>query len=206
MKIRGRAGGIALLVGLLGMAGGGSSRAQVKAATSCDADELCDRLARHALDYSQTGRFEAAQRSYKAAYARRPDTKLLFNLARVLHKDGQLAEAVTYYQMYLDAGAEGNAGQRLKAQQRLDEARSELSLGTVTGKPASNKTQPVSLVPGSAALTSAPPTSSVPVYRKWWLWTIVGVAAAGAAVGIGLGVAAQRPDLTGYTNVDLSGN
>ncbi len=27
-----------------------------------------------------------------------------------------------------------------------------------------------------------------PVYKKWWLWTVVGVVAAGAAVGIGVGV------------------
>ncbi len=29
---------------------------------------------------------------------------------------------------------------------------------------------------------------ATPVYKKWWLWTIVGVVAAGAAVGIAVGV------------------
>jgi hypothetical protein len=32
----------------------------------------------------------------------------------------------------------------------------------------------------------------VPVYKKWWLWTIVGVAAAGTAAGIAGGVVASR--------------
>ncbi len=30
-----------------------------------------------------------------------------------------------------------------------------------------------------------------PVYKKWWLWTIVGVVVVGAAVGVGVGVAAS---------------
>ena len=30
--------------------------------------------------------------------------------------------------------------------------------------------------------------SETPIYKKWWLWTIVGVAVAGAGVGVGLGV------------------
>ena len=30
--------------------------------------------------------------------------------------------------------------------------------------------------------------SETPIYKKWWLWTIVGVVAAGAGVGVGLGV------------------
>ena len=35
-----------------------------------------------------------------------------------------------------------------------------------------------------------------PLHRRWWLWTAVGVAAAGLATGIGLGVASsQQPDL-----------
>jgi len=31
-------------------------------------------------------------------------------------------------------------------------------------------------------------TAGTPIYKKWWLWTIVGVVAAGAGVGVGLGV------------------
>ena len=31
-----------------------------------------------------------------------------------------------------------------------------------------------------------------PVYKRWWLWTIVGVVVAGAAVGVGVGVGTQK--------------
>jgi tetratricopeptide (TPR) repeat protein len=38
-----------------------------------------------------------------------------------------------------------------------------------------------------------PPLDRTPLYKKWWLWTIVGVAVAGGvALGVGLGVASQR--------------
>jgi PEGA domain len=39
--------------------------------------------------------------------------------------------------------------------------------------------------PVVATTTSEAPT---PVYKKWWLWTIVGVAVVGVAVGVGVGV------------------
>lgn len=42
--------------------------------------------------------------------------------------------------------------------------------------------------PGQAA--KAPETT--PTYRRWWLWTLVGVAAAGAATGIALGTTYGR--------------
>jgi tetratricopeptide (TPR) repeat protein len=177
-----RPSGIALLVGLLFLAGSSLGRAEpVAAAASCDADARCAQLANEGLDQSQAGRFDAAQRSYEAAYARQPDAKLLFNLARVLHKAGRLPQAILYYQKYLDAGAEGSEEYRLKAEQRLAEARREQSLA----------------VTGAGAAPDAP--RRVPVYRKWWFWTVIGVAAAGVAVGVGVGVAAQSPDLTGYT-------
>ncbi len=37
-------------------------------------------------------------------------------------------------------------------------------------------------------LNEPPKPAPTPVYKKWWLWTVVGVAVAGAAVGAGLGV------------------
>jgi hypothetical protein len=55
----------------------------------------------------------------------------------------------------------------------------------------------VSLVEVGAATTTVAPVGGgtperVPVYRRWWLWTIVGVAVA-AGVGVGLGVGLTRP-------------
>ena len=123
-----------LFLGLLFTVSVGSAHAQALAPPAyCDADEQCNLLANEAADSSQAGRFDDVERAYKAAYAKQPDTKLLFNLARVLHKAGRLQEAMTYYQQYLDAGAEGSKEQRIKAQQRLEEA--QQSFAAAAGKP-----------------------------------------------------------------------
>ncbi len=37
-----------------------------------------------------------------------------------------------------------------------------------------------------------------PLYKRWWLWTAIGTVAAGAALGIGLGVAGRDPDTSGW--------
>jgi tetratricopeptide (TPR) repeat protein len=38
---------------------------------------------------------------------------------------------------------------------------------------------------------------STPVYKKWWLWTIVGVAAVGLGVGLGVGLTAGDDGVSG---------
>lgn len=45
-----------------------------------------------------------------------------------------------------------------------------------------------------------PPKKPTPIWKRWWLWTAVGVGVAGLAVGIGLGVASRRPDVDGATD------
>ncbi len=46
----------------------------------------------------------------------------------------------------------------------------------------------ISVVLQSSKSGSSAEGSSTPIYKKWWLWTIVGVVAVGAGVGAGLGV------------------
>ena len=84
------------------------------------------RLAASARELSRQGRYQEAQRGYEQAYQRRPDAKLLYNLARVLHKATLLAEAATYYQRYLAVGAEGSSAQRQAAKTYLEQVQSEL--------------------------------------------------------------------------------
>jgi hypothetical protein len=52
---------------------------------------------------------------------------------------------------------------------------------------------PVSLAPSqpNPPVTAAAP--STPVYKTWWLWTIVVVAAGGIAAGTYFGVTASHP-------------
>ena len=50
--------------------------------------------------------------------------------------------------------------------------------------------------PATTLVTTAPaaPPEKQPVYKKWWLWTIVGAAAAGVAIGVGVGVGGRSGD------------
>jgi hypothetical protein len=52
-----------------------------------------------------------------------------------------------------------------------------------TTKPASSALAPAATVARNSS------ASERPIYKKWWLWTIVGVAVAGVAVGLAVGLA-----------------
>jgi hypothetical protein len=45
----------------------------------------------------------------------------------------------------------------------------------------------------------------LPVYKQWWLWTVVGVAAAGLAIGVGVGVAYAPKGCGGITLGNCAG-
>ena len=94
-------------------------------AAGCDEDATCAEQADRARQLSKEGKLEDALQIYQAAYQLRADPKLLFNIARVLHKLGRLAEAVTHYQRYLQAGAENIPEQRQRAQGYLMQAKRE---------------------------------------------------------------------------------
>lgn len=162
---------LALLICLSGASA--IAEAQPKA-PSCGEKPSCARLADEAYEASSQGRFDDAKRAYDRAYQQVPDPTLLYNLARVLHKAGKPAAAATYYQKYLDNQFGGSEAQRTKAQQYLEQARREAVFAPLP--------------------SSSDSSTKTPVYRKWWLWTAVGVAAAGIALGVGLGVASRGPD------------
>src|SRR5262245_52362504 len=101
----------------------------------CEDDPECVRLRTEARDLSLAGKFDESQRAYEQAYQRRADPMLLFNLARVLHKAGRPADAITYYLKYLGHGAEGNDEQRRKTEQYIEQARREAALVAPTQTP-----------------------------------------------------------------------
>lgn len=63
---------------------------------------------------------------------------------------------------------------------------------SVVEKPAEPKPETTTTVAPTESPRSEPvaeKTEKTPVYKKWWLWTIVGVVVVGAAVGVGVAVA-----------------
>jgi hypothetical protein len=136
----------------------------------------------------------------------------LFNIARVLHKQGQSKEAASYYRQYLSSPID-NAEQKAKAREYLDQlSRSEDTRPPEPPVPdiaaASQQAAPLGINPlGQTGGATARPdplavspvaglradvgTASAPIYKKWWLWTLVGGTVAAGVVGLGVGLSSR---------------
>lgn len=162
----------------------------IEPSLTCDNDPECQTLASQGMGLFDQGRYLEAHQSLAQAYSRRADPALLYSLARTLHKAGRPREAATYYQKFLDAGAAGDPEQGRKAERYLAQANQESAPASVA---APSLPQSVVSHPFPAAQTAP---RFVPLYRKPWLWAILGVALAGGAVSLGIGLATRRPDLS----------
>ena len=167
-----------------------------------------------AREESNKGKLKEAVRLYKAAYELRPNPVLLYNIARLLHKLTRFQEARIYYQLFLDSPVE-DSEQKRKAREYLEALREKPSPEKVVPSTpvdvtptvpdaAASPSPTTSASTPAAAVRSAQPSSNVlatarlgtestPLYRKWWLWTIVGGAVAVGAVGLGVGLSQAKP-------------
>jgi hypothetical protein len=110
------------LIGLLLLAVVARAEAQ-PAVPDCSADPQCLSLYDRARQESEGGNLAEAQRFYKLAYEVKADPRLLFSIARVLHKGSRPQEAAIFYQQFIDSPLD-DAEQKRKAQQYLDQLRS----------------------------------------------------------------------------------
>jgi tetratricopeptide (TPR) repeat protein len=139
------------------------------------------------------GDYEGALREFDESFKLQQAPLLLYNAGLAARKAGHDAVALQRFEDYLKRAA-ADAGERVEVQRYVD----ELHAAGVTEEP---QTPPVVAPPPvvtppvtSAPVVVAPPPASdsphpTPVYKKWWLWTVVGVVVvAGAGVGLGLGL------------------
>jgi len=159
----------------------------------CLAQPACKLLNDQGRQQSGAGQLADALRSYKLAYEVTPDPRLLYSIARVLHKQGQTADAIPYYRKFLATSftKPADEAQKAPAQEFLKQCEA------VQPPPEPIKPPPVTTI-------DPPPTpieaKRVPLYKRWWLWTIVGgTAAVAIGVGLGVGLASREPDLTDVT-------
>lgn len=133
------------------------------------------------------GEFAQAADLYQQAYKLKQDPALLYNAAQAYRLAGQQEKALVLYknyvQFYPDAAnvAEVNS-QIAKLKEAIASAeKAKTSPPTGTAQPRPDAT--TSAAPPSVVVATKPQAEAVPVYKKWWLWTIVGgVVVAGAAV------------------------
>jgi len=157
---------------------------------NCAESSTCLSLFNTARQESAKGNLSEALRLYKSAYSARADPALLFSIARVLHKQGLVDEAVTYYQNFIDSPLKDST-QKERAKEYLAQLRPLLV-------PQRNPNQ-VSLNPSSHVVQIDPfkmdaqPAKKTPLYKRWWFWTLIGATAAGVAVAIGVSAAQDKP-------------
>ncbi len=142
---------------------------------------------------------------YQAAYTLQPYPPFLYNIARLHHKQDHLSDAVAHYQRYLDSAypeQRERARQHLAAAQDLLETRSEPAPAPLTPAPPAGVA--LRVMPAPPAMVPAPGTPlplgrhlSIPLDKKWWFWSLLGVTAAGVATAVGIGVYARVPDVSG---------
>jgi len=139
------------------------------------------------------GRFADAVDRYSRAYRIAALPGYLYALGQSHHKLSQYRKAIHFYQMYLrdnpgtpETKAIGQLIVKCQKKHRaaLLRARGGLAPGTTLG--------------GTKSLTPGDPKpTSIPVYKKWWFWTAVGVGVAVLVGGLAGGLA--RSDTKGLS-------
>jgi tetratricopeptide (TPR) repeat protein len=149
------------------------------------------------------GEFNVACERFEQAYELSQFPTILFDVAQAYrrlyeteHHPPHLEKAVTAYRNFL-RDAPQDAPQRPLAQNFLGLL--ELQEKTARSTPTEPKpvVEPTPVVTATAPRVPATtPERRVPVYRKWWLWTLVGVSSAALVVGLGVGLGVRNSDPT----------
>jgi tetratricopeptide (TPR) repeat protein len=151
--------------------------------------------------------YDKALDAFKEAYRNYEDPIFLFNIGQCHRQLGHKQDAVGFYRAYLrnapDAPNRAEVNgliEKLEAAIAQEEA-AKRTAPTVAAPPAPPPVvqhpveQPVT--PSLTVTEAAPPPAKVstktPVYKRWWVWTIVGVVVAGAAVGTAVAVTQSAP-------------
>ncbi|HEY2743897.1 MAG TPA: hypothetical protein VGL86_04720, partial [Polyangia bacterium] len=148
----------------------------------------------------------------KEAYLDYPDSSFLFNIGQCQRQLGLKQDAVLSYKAYLrEAPSTPRRDEvlaivhNLESLIRDDEAtkrgRPEGTIIPNDKPPDTTTTQTPPPPPNDGATTltattTAPPRRT-PIYKKWWLWTVVGVAAVAVGVGLGVGLSAHGTSYPG---------
>jgi tetratricopeptide (TPR) repeat protein len=157
------------------------------------------------------GKFADAAQLYERAFELKPDPALLYNAAQAHRIAGNRDRALLLYRNYVRVfGARvHNVDEVEKQIARLEEAietdshaatsppTNPIPLGSAeapsaepraaaSDPPAATKSPEPAAVPALTLEAKAAPRR--PAYKRWWVWTIVGGAAAALAIGLGVGL------------------
>ena len=157
---------------------------------ACLKDSECLSHYQSARQLSKSGQSQAALEQYQLAYKRQPVPRLLYSIARLQHRLGQNREALASYERFLVAAPPGDGELRLKAQEYKTQLERESAAASAS---TSSEVAPAPALSAHPAAAASAPRQ--PIYKKWWLWTLVGVAAAGAITATVIATYPREPTI-----------
>lgn len=167
------------------------------------------------------GDFTRAAEEYKAAFKAKPDPAFLYNIAQAYRLANDAPNALFFYRSFLHNLPD--APNRREVEDRIAKLEAQVAAQNAMVKQPPNTTipptahgEPPSAAPAAppapapmptltapspssapasdALVATAPPSEKrTPVYKKWWLWTAVGVVVAGAAAGTAAAILLSKP-------------
>ncbi|MCU1277167.1 MAG: hypothetical protein JWM53_713 [bacterium] len=156
------------------------------------------------------GEYSDALNDFKEGYRLKDDPVFLYNIAQCHRLLNQNTEALRAYKTYLRrAPTAPNRDEVERKIAAIEAAQAAANTATTTPPnqvlpPDGHAAEPATTAPvttgepppattSNSLTASAPsPADRQPIYKKWWLWTAVGVVAVGAGLGIGLGVGLSK--------------
>lgn len=184
---------LALLVVGLGLVLARPALAQKSKTDGCLTDPTCRASYQKAIDQFDAGKYDEAFANFQSAYQRRQMPWLLVNIGRTAQRLGRPAEAIQYYERYKKAEPNIDAETEKRINRYIEQARALLEQTPeqppLAGKPSEPTPEVKPSEPPKPALQTSlvvqpvDKPASQPVYKKWWFWTIIGVAVAGGVAG-----------------------
>lgn len=159
---------------------------------------------RSASSHFAVGEFAEAAEEYQIAYKLKPDPALLYNAAQSYRLAGNNDKALILYKNYLQFFPnESNADDVRQQIAKLKEAIAATEKAKTS--PPTNTVEPGRQSPPAATVITPTPASAstqidvrkteaphkTPLYKRWWVWTAVGVVVVGGVVTAA--VLATRP-------------
>jgi len=147
--------------------------------------------------------FGPALEAFRRAYLAYEEPAFLYNIAQCHRQLNHKAEAIQFYRSYLrklPAAPNRAEVERIVATLEAAVARdreieaARAAAPTMASSVPATTTAPAThaavVTPDALIAREAQPRRT-PIYKKWWLWTAVGVVIAGAATGLAVGLTSQ---------------
>lgn len=157
--------------------------------------DRADELAARSQKAFAEARYLDAIENLRAAYVYSPRPVFLYSLGQAYRLAHDCKNAVKVYRDFLNAHP--SKAQEAAVEQNIARCASEDPSSVATAPViAPEEVKPALVQPQPAVVTQQPMDvvidhpvrTSKPAYKKWWVWTLVGVGAVGLGVGLGLGL------------------